>query len=358
MRKVNKMKLIKILTCVAVISFCALACIIYLKNYKEKRIVSEDSNTEQCHLNIYQIGKPKQRYNTIYYKLEIQKDENIVSEYMFPIESEKELTADNFNVMWCTQYVQVVISYGKNLEEKYSIDYEGNVKKEKADISMYSNIAMFSHFGVVGDSYASGELYYDDKYVDKYEISWGQILARKLGTICTNYSSGGLSTQTWLNAENGLSLLIKNPPEDIYYLVLGINDYWNLGEKYLGSINDIGNFKTKDDYQDSFYGNYGRIIEEIQEHAPNAKLVMFTCADTSELAEKFNKAIIEIANYYKIPYIVQSENTFFQSEINQNMSGGHPTALAYSGMANAFEELLNACLIEHQDYFFDSYMYD
>ena len=42
-----------------------------------------------------------------------------------------------------------------------------------------------------------------------------------------------------------------------------------------------------------------------------------------------------------ISYIVQSEDSFFQSEIYKNMSGGHPTAVAYSGMANAYERLLN-----------------
>lgn len=40
------------------------------------------------------------------------------------------------------------------------------------------------------------------------------------------------------------------------------------------------------------------------------------------------------------------------------MSGGHPTAVAYSGMANAYERLLNECITENQDYFFDTYIYD
>ena len=69
--------------------------------------------------------------------------------------------------------------------------------------------------------------------------------------------------------------------------------------------------------------------------------------------------------YYKfddiscnIPNIVQSEDSFFQSEIYKNMSGGHPTAVAYSGMANDYERLLNECIIENQDYFFDTYRYD
>ena len=59
-----------------------------------------------------------------------------------------------------------------------------------------------------------------------------------------------------------------------------------------------------------------------------------------------------------ISYIVQSEDSFFQSEIYKNMSGGNPTAVAYSGMANAYERLLNECITENQDYFFDTYIYD
>lgn len=75
-------------------------------------------------------------------------------------------------------------------------------------------------------------------------------------------------------------------------------------------------------------------------------------------------SIEELENTVKIStiensyFIYRSVRGFFQSEIYKNMSGGHPTAVAYSGMANAYERLLNECITENQDYFFDTYIYD
>lgn len=222
----------------------------------------------------------------------------------------------------------------------------------------YCDLSIFRKFGVIGDSYASGELYYSGAYHDKYFNSWGQVMARKHGTVCTNYSSGGLHTRSWLTAAKGLPLLLANEPEDAYYLALGINDYYVLGESYLGSIKDITDYSSYSDYGDTFYGNYGRIIEQIRNHAPNSKLVMFTCASTEEVPQKFNNAIIEIANHYELPYAVQAEDDFFQSTVYTNMAGGHPTSIAYSGMALALERLLINCIVNNMSYFFDMYMYD
>ena len=109
----------------------------------------------------------------------------------------------------------------------------------------YCDISIFRKFGVIGDSFASGELYYGGGYHDKYFNSWGQVMARKHGTICTNYSSGGLTTRSWLTDSKGLPLLNASDPDDIYYLVLGINDNYSLGLSYLGSISDIGKRRVK-----------------------------------------------------------------------------------------------------------------
>lgn len=222
----------------------------------------------------------------------------------------------------------------------------------------YCDLSLFRKVGVVGDSYASGELYFNGDYTDKYEISWGQIMARKHGFVCTNYSAGGLSTRTWLTSWAGLEKLNASDAEDLYLLALGINDQYKLGEPYLGNITDITSHNSMADYGDTFYGNYGRIIENIKAHAPNAKIVMFTCAADTELYRKFNNAIIDIANHYKIPYIVQMDDDFFDSAIYKNMAGGHPRALAYSGMAVAFDRLLTKCMMNNYNgYFADLFMY-
>jgi lysophospholipase L1-like esterase len=229
--------------------------------------------------------------------------------------------------------------------------------KNDANVLPFFDLALFNKFGVVGDSFASGQLYFNNEYTENHAVSWGQILARKKGTTCTNYSAGGLSTRTWLTHSKGLPALLANPAEDVYYLALGINDYGKLGESYIGTINDITDHTNYNDYGDTFFGNYGRIIEQIRTHAPNAMLVMFTCANTSTVPALFNAAIIQIAEHYGIPYIVQAEDEFFESDVYTNMAGGHPTAIGYAGMACAFERLLTRCVCENIDYFKSAYMY-
>ena len=151
--------------------------------------------------------------------------------------------------------------------------------------------------------------------------------------------------------------MLADDAKSLYLLVLGLNDSSSSYVGYLGSLTDITSHSSPDDYGDTFYGNYGRIIEKIKEHAPYAKLVMSTMANEEEKAA-FNTAIKEIAEYYNIPCIVQSEDSFFHSFIYNAMVQGHPTALAYSGMACAFERLLNKCIIKNANYFKDALMHE
>lgn len=243
----------------------------------------------------------------------------------------------------------VIISY--LYTEQNSVKIIKEVNEEELE---YVNLSLFNKFGVIGDSYASGELWYGENYTqhkDDYSVSWGQILARTLGTNCTNYSSGGLTTRSWLNAEKGLQLLNSSEQEDIYYLALGINDWYALGENYLGAESDM------DTKADTFYGNYAKIIEAVRTHAPHAKLIMFTMADTGTLQQKFNNAIINIAKHYGLPYIIQANDEYFKSHIYLDMTNGHPRATGYAGMANAFERLIKKCILKYYDYFKDSFMY-
>ncbi len=82
-------------------------------------------------------------------------------------------------------------------------------------------------FAVIGDSYASGEIYVKDTtnprgYVagDYYNKSWGQILARKYGAECINMSVGGLTTKTWLTSQKGLPLLNSSDAQELYLCAL------------------------------------------------------------------------------------------------------------------------------------------
>ena len=212
---------------------------------------------------------------------------------------------------------------------------------------LYPDLSMFPKFAVIGDSYASGQVFnYSGKDNTNYNLSWGQNLARQCGTTCLNLSSGGLSTRSWLTHEKGLKLLNSSDPQDIYYLCLGINDYYGLGESYLGTIDDIGTSN------DTFYGNYSKIVEAVQTKAPNAKIIMFTVANTNEIPTKFSNAIIDIANHYGIPYVRLTDDPLFTSSYYlDNMVEGHPTSAVYSAMSKAYKRLIEKCVHDNFGYF-------
>lgn len=215
-----------------------------------------------------------------------------------------------------------------------------NKEETLADISMFSSI------GVIGDSYASGELVFDNNHTDHYEISWGQILGRKNGIKVTNFSKGGLTTQTWLTNEHGLSLLNSSDICDLYILALGINDYFIGKEAYLGTTSDIST------QSDTFYGNYSKIINAIKSKAPGSKIVISTIAYKSDLTDKYNDAIRKLATHFGIPVIDQQSEPFFSSDYYLNhMQGGHPTGPVYSGMAKAMQNLIEESMSNNLSYF-------
>lgn len=216
---------------------------------------------------------------------------------------------------------------------------------EHSNDMILPTLSLFQKVGVVGDSYASGELAFDGKYVDHYEISWLQILARKDGFNGMNFSMGGMSTRTWLTNPKCMPLMQSSDAQDLYILALGINDE-ALGASYIGSEADI------DNGADTFYGNYGKIIKAIQTKAPEAKLVIATIADSSDIATRFNEAITTIANHFNIPVIVQLDDPLFNSSFYKDtMIGGHPTGPVYASMAEAFERLIGQSMVDHLDYY-------
>lgn len=225
-------------------------------------------------------------------------------------------------------------------------------------VDEYVSLSMFEKFGIIGDSYSSGAIYVlNEDGTQKsagtyYNLSWGQIMARKLGTTCTNFSKGGLSTRTWLTDDKGLSLLLSTEPQNIYYLMLGINDKTKHGVEYIGTISDI-----KADYAqnaDTFYGNYGKIIGNIMTYAPNAKIIMSTMTGTTGTNKQFNDAIEAIAAHFDIPCVKQYENDFFNSNFyKNNIVVSHPTAPVYSGMANALQKMFEDAIRDNVTYFND-----
>lgn len=255
----------------------------------------------------------------------------------------------NNNIDDDTGRVQFVVDNNNNFY--YSIKWGenwSNWAKVKKDIYLpRPSLALFRSIGIVGDSYASGELAMNDKFVDHYNMSWGQILARKNGATTINYSRGGQTTRGWLtDTERGLDLLNSTKPQDLYILSLGINDYQKLGKDYLGSEDDI------DKETDTYFGNYGKIIKAVKTHAPNAKIVLATLSQTDNAAPDYNQAIQTLAKHFSIACIVLNDDPFFTSDLYLNhMYGGHPTGPVYAEMANAYERLISKAMVNDLSYF-------
>ena len=217
--------------------------------------------------------------------------------------------------------------------------------------SAYSSLSVFERIGVIGDSYASGEIVTGGHYVDHYSLSWGQNIARMCGVSVVNLSSGGLTTRSWLTAPEGLPLLKSTEAQNLYMIALGINDVNHLGAGYLGSVDDLLDEWTGN--PDTFHGNYGRIIGEIKKHAPAAKIILMTLAGDDGLRADYNTAIETIAAHEGVPVIRQYEDPFFTSTFYKSMVGGHPTAVTYAGMALAIQRLFSRCAVRYKSYFDD-----
>lgn len=227
---------------------------------------------------------------------------------------------------------------------------------ESFDEENVVTFSMFTEFGVIGDSHASGVIETDNGMNEHISMSWGQILARRNGNKCVNFSKGGTTTRSWLDEKNdlGLKMLNESNPLGLYFLAFGINDCFRLGQEYIGNIKDIHDGNPEQN-ADTFYGNYGRIIEAILQKNSNAKMIMMTMADNySEDAIAYNNAITEIAEHYGIPCICLYEDSYFKSEFyKENMRNAHPVAVTYSGMAVAIEKMSEKVMMDDIKYFID-----
>lgn len=234
-----------------------------------------------------------------------------------------------------------------SIEENLEAIKIGNGKYNNPIDGLTYDMGLFSTFAVIGDSFASGNIGSDNT-----KMRWGQILANRFGIGYLHLSKGGLSTRTWLTDANGLAKMQSSAAQDLYIFALGIND--SKISNYIGAITDITNYNDPSQYPDTFYGNYGKIIEAVRTKAPGARLIMTTVAPN---IANINTAIRAIAQYYQIPLIDIVNDVFFSdtSYWKASFYGGHPSALGYSSMAKRYAFLISKCITTNKEYF--RYMY-
>lgn len=202
------------------------------------------------------------------------------------------------------------------------------------------NISMFENIGVIGDSYSSGGMVINGEIVVKYGLSFPQVLKRQTGVDFVNYSFAGATCKTWLtNTSYGLSKLKSETKKQLYCICLGINDADGQETQPTGTIDDI-----KENYNENpntFFGNMGKIISELQEYSPKSKILIFGIPKKQSQYVDYSVHIKQIANKFNLPYVDSMSNSFISSDdFQNNMSGGRPLAVGYSKMAVAIKELI------------------
>ena len=201
------------------------------------------------------------------------------------------------------------------------------------------SISMIESLGIIGDSYASGEIYNQstEQLEDHYQLSWGEVIGRMCGINVDIYAAGGLTSKTWLTDSYGLAKMNNAEPNNLYLIALGINDSSRLT---LGTVSDI-----ESDSNDTFYSYYGRIIRAVRSHAPNAIIILSTIALYAEKHNTFSAAIRNIGSHYDLSVIDLADNSFFKSQFfTDNKIMYHPTALNYSAMGKEYKKLIEDVL--------------
>lgn len=134
---------------------------------------------------------------------------------------------------------------------------------------------IFRRICCIGDSLSSGEFEVlsasgETQYIDVFEQSWGQYLARMTGATVFNLSRGGMTAREyWETFADSMGFWDRRYDSQAYLLALGVNDLFN-SDIALGSVDDLNCF------QPTFAGYYGRIVQRLREEHPQAKLFFIT----------------------------------------------------------------------------------
>ena len=219
----------------------------------------------------------------------------------------------------------------------------------------------FKSFGIIGDSLSSGaeqDPYNSNTWKFPVETRWGQYLKQDSGREVKYFSEGGLTTRTWFSSSNGYTLAKQSANFCQCYLIgLGENDVNKLGADYLGSISDI-NDSNPNANGDTYYGNYGKIIQKMKALVPNARFFLMTNPyNETGLRLQYNDAVRQIAKHFKNCYLLDLAKDY-ASEYNKpgflmsSRVGGHYDASAYLYMGKLIARSMNKVIFHNASEFY------
>lgn len=253
-----------------------------------------------------------------------------------------------------TEYIRVC-TYNYNntvLDTIKVIKKEAGAISELIQYTVNPSLSMFERIGFCGDSYVNGQIYKNGVVQGDYQnLSWGANIGRMNGITPDIYASSGANTDNYQTRSTCLpAILASANPAGLYIFCLGINDYTTVT---LGTLNDITDYTSYTQYPNTFYGNYGKIIEQLMAYSADSKIIIMTPYHPSYNSYCLT-AVEEITDHYGIAMInTKNSKLCMSSYFTTMLDGGHPTAPLYSAMATDITNLVNTCIFKNYDYFKD-----
>ena len=197
----------------------------------------------------------------------------------------------------------------------------------------------------VGDSLSSGEfeavntITGNRLYMDRFDYSWGQYMARMAGCTVHNFSRGGMTAKEYNeNFGNAMGYFRPELAANAYMIALGVNDLLNRAQP-AGRVEDI----CLEDWRknaDTFAGHYGAIIQRYKKIRPEAKFFLINFPVNSNYtperkaaAEAHDALLRELCKLFSNTYLIDLRNhapDFGDADFRKRFYlGGHMAPAGY-----------------------------
>lgn len=208
-------------------------------------------------------------------------------------------------------------------------------------------VGIFRTIACVGDSLSSGEFQAlrpsgENLYVDRFEYSWGQYMARMAGVTVYNFSRGGMTAKEYMeHFANNMGYWRPTLAADAYVVALGVNDLLNR-RMTIGTIEDVC-FEDYTKNADSFCGHYAAVLQRYRSIAPESKLFLVTIlkspsddAECIALKERHREILTELAERLGGAYVIDLYEYGFERtpEVKRDLYlSGHMSPVGYMTVA-------------------------
>ena len=210
--------------------------------------------------------------------------------------------------------------------------------------------SIFRTFACIGDSLSSGEFERSLSdgtrgYYDFYEYSWGQFMARAMGSKCYNFSRGGMTAKTFCTEwaeQNGC--FDPEKKAQAYIIAMGVNDVSRVldGSIEFGSLEDIDP-ENKENNKPTVVGYYAKIIQIYKEISPDAVFFLMTnpksdstTAERSAYYDRLRDVEEALCKMFDNLYLLDFRTyapTFDKDFRDRFYLGGHLNPMGYSLIA-------------------------